>query len=164
MIAGRVAMGEKKSAPGKAPRKPAKARQVQEVAKAPRFDDRTFLTSVGAGRSSAAFKPKEIVYRQGDAADAVYYIEAGKIQLTVVSEQGKEGVIAMLEPGEFFGEGCIAGQPFRMASATAMAKSTIVRIEKPAMIRVLHEQPAISEMFMAFARVIETLHAPSLVT
>ncbi len=91
-------MGEKKSAPPKAPRKPAKAKQAQEAAKAPRFDDRTFLTSMGAGRSSAAFKPKEIVYRQGDPADAVYYIETGKIQLTVVSEQGKEGVIAMLGP------------------------------------------------------------------
>ncbi|HET6158599.1 MAG TPA: cyclic nucleotide-binding domain-containing protein, partial [Dongiaceae bacterium] len=143
-------MGEKKSAPRRAQRKPAKAKQVQEAAKVPRFDDRAFLTSVGAGRSSAALRPKEIVYRQGDAADAVYYIEAGKIQLTVVSEQGKEGVIAMLEPGEFFGEGCIAGQPFRMASATATARSTIVRIEKAAMIRVLHEQPAMSEMFMAF--------------
>jgi CRP/FNR family transcriptional regulator, cyclic AMP receptor protein len=91
-----------------------------------------------------------MVYRQGDPADAVYYIEAGKIQLTVVSEHGKEGVIAMLEPGEFFGEGCIAGQPFRMASASATAKSTVVRIEKTVMIRVLHEQPAMSEMFMGF--------------
>jgi len=103
-----------------------------------------------AGRSSAAFKAKDTVYRQGDAADAVHYIESGKIQITVVSEQGKEGVIAMLEPGEFFGEGCIAGQPFRMASASATVKSTIARIEKAAMIRVLHEHPAISEMFMAF--------------
>jgi CRP-like cAMP-binding protein len=141
---------KKKTAPGKPSARQTSAKQVEEAAKAPRFDDRTFLTSVGAGRSTVAFKPKEIVYRQGDAADAVYYIEAGKIQLTVVSEQGKEGVIAMLEPGEFFGEGCIAGQPFRMASATASAKSTIVRIEKAAMIRVLHEQPAMSEMFMAF--------------
>jgi CRP-like cAMP-binding protein len=143
-------MGEKKSTPLKAQQKPAKAKQVQEALEVPRFDARSFLTSVGAGRSATVFKPKEIVYRQGDTADATYYIEAGKIQLTVVSEQGKEGVIAMLEPGEFFGEGCIAGQPFRMASATATAKSTIVRIEKAAMIRVLHEQPAMSEMFMAF--------------
>jgi CRP/FNR family cyclic AMP-dependent transcriptional regulator len=143
-------MGEKESASRRAPRKPAKAKKVQEVAKAPRFDDQTFLTSVATGRSSTTFKPKEIVYRQGDPADAVHYIEAGKIQITVVSEQGKEGVIAMLEPGEFFGEGCIAGQPVRMASATATAKSTIIRIEKAAMIRVLHEKPAFSEMFMAF--------------
>jgi CRP/FNR family transcriptional regulator, cyclic AMP receptor protein len=139
-----------KSKPRKASGKPAKAKPVQDAAKLPPFDGRTFLTSVGSGRSSATLRSKEAVYRQGDVADAVYYIEAGKIQLTVVSEQGKEGVIAMLAPGEFFGEGCIAGQPFRMASATATAKSTIVRIEKAAMIRVLHEQPAMSEMFMAF--------------
>ena len=134
----------------KAPTKPAGAMLVQGVAKAPRFDGRTFLTSMGEGRSTTTFKPKETVYRQGDAADAVYYIEAGKIQLTVVSEQGKEGVIAMLEPGEFFGEGAIAGQPLRMASATATVKSTIIRIDKASMIRVLHEQPAMSELFMAF--------------
>jgi CRP-like cAMP-binding protein len=132
------------------PAKPARAKQAPEAAPGPRFDSRTFLTSVGAGRSSTTLRPKEMVYRQGDAADAVYYIESGKIQLTVVSEHGKEGVIAMLEPGEFFGEGCIAGQPFRMASAIATAKSTIVRIEKAAMIRVLHEQSAMAELFMAF--------------
>ena len=135
---------------GKPPPKPAISQKVQETTMRPRFDDQSFLTSVGAGRSNTTFKPKEVVYRQGDPADAVHYIEAGKIQLTVVSEHGKEGVIAMLEPGEFFGEGCIAGQPFRMASASATAKSTIVRIEKAAMIRVLHEQPAMSEMFMGF--------------
>jgi CRP/FNR family cyclic AMP-dependent transcriptional regulator len=141
---------KRKSKPGKVPRKPAKSRTVQKPAITPRFDDQTFLTSVGAGRTSATFQPKEIVYRQGDPADGVYYIKAGRIQLTVVSEQGKEGVIAMLDAGEFFGEGCIAGQPVRMASASAMAKSTVVRIEKAAMIRVLHEHPAISQMFMAF--------------
>jgi CRP-like cAMP-binding protein len=101
----------RKSGPEKAPAKPPRAEQAQEAAPGPRFDSRTFLTSVGAGRSSATLQPKELVYRQGDPADAVYYIESGKIQLTVVSEHGKEGVIAMLEPGEFFGEGCIAGQP-----------------------------------------------------
>jgi len=142
-------VGEKKPVPRK-PLKPAKAGKSHESAKEKRFDARAFLTSVGAGRSSAAFKAKDTVYRQGDAADAVHYIESGKIQITVVSEQGKEGVIAMLEPGEFFGEGCIAGQPFRMASASATVKSTIARIEKASMIRVLHEHPAISEMFMAF--------------
>jgi CRP/FNR family cyclic AMP-dependent transcriptional regulator len=139
---------KKKTAPRKPPAKPARTRQAEGAA--PRFDSRTFLMSVGAGRSSAIFQPKEMVFRQGDPADAVYYIEAGKIQLTVVSEHGKEGVIAMLEPGEFFGEGCIAGQPFRMASASATARSTVARIEKTAMIGVLHEQPAISEMFTTF--------------
>jgi CRP-like cAMP-binding protein len=143
-------MGEKKPARRKPPARPAKAEPAQEAAPAPRFDSRTFLTSLGAGKSIATVQPKEIVYRQGDAADAVYFIEAGKIQLTVVSEHGKEGVIAMLEPGEFFGEGCIAGQVVRMASASATAKSKVVRIERATMIRVLHEQPAVSDMFMAF--------------
>ena len=116
----------------------------------PQFDGRSFLTSVGIGRTSTTLQAKKIVYRQGDPADAVYYIQAGKVQLTVVSEQGKEGVIAMLGTGEFFGEGCIAGQPLRMASASTMVKSTIVRIEKAVMLGLLHEQPAMSEMFMAF--------------
>jgi CRP/FNR family transcriptional regulator, cyclic AMP receptor protein len=141
---------KKESEPGKAPGKPARPQNAKVPTIRPRFDDRPLLTSVGAGRTNATLQPKQIVYQQGDPADAVYYIEAGKIQLTVLSEQGKEGVIAMLEAGEFFGEGCIAGQPLRMASASAMAKTAIVRIEKAAMIRVLHEQPAISEMFMAF--------------
>ena len=87
--------------------KTSKKRETPESKKALRFDARAFLTSVGAGRSSTSFKAKDTVYRQGDPADAVHYIESGKIQLTVVSEQGKEAVIAMLEPGEFFGEGCI---------------------------------------------------------
>jgi CRP-like cAMP-binding protein len=119
-------------------------------AAAPSFDDHSFLAIVGAGRSSATFEPNEMIFRQGDAADAISYIVAGKVQLSIVSEQGKERVVAMLNAGEFFGEGCLAGQPSYLASASAMAKSTIVRIEKAAMIRVLHEQPAMSEMFVSF--------------
>jgi CRP-like cAMP-binding protein len=142
-------MSKNKPRQRKAPAKPPKAEPVRDFAKSS-FDGLSFLTSVGAGRSSAALQPKQIVYRQGDSADAVYHIESGKIQLTVVSEHGKEAVIAMLESGEFFGEGCIVGQPLRMASASATAKSTIVRIEKAAMIRVLHDQPEIADMFMAF--------------
>ncbi len=114
------------------------------------FDAQLFLTSVGAGRSSVNHKAKAIVFQQGDAADAVFYIQKGRIQLTVVSEHGKEGVVAILGPGDFFGEGCLAGQPLHMSSASVMAASTVVRIEKETMIRVLHEQPALSEMFMAF--------------
>jgi CRP/FNR family transcriptional regulator, cyclic AMP receptor protein len=142
-------MSNNKPRQRKAPAKPPKAEPVRDSAK-PTFDGPSFLKSVGSGRSSATFQPKQIIYRQGDPADAVHYIESGKIRLTVVSEHGKEGVIAMLEHGEFFGEGCIAGQPLRMASASTTAESTIVRIEKATMIRVLHEQPAISELFMAF--------------
>lgn len=143
-------MAKKKAAPRKPPAKRTSRSRIEEAVAALRFDSRTFLTSVGAGRLGTTLQPKEMVYRQGDPADAVYYIQSGKIQLTVVSELGKEGVIAMLEPGEFFGEGCIAGQPLRMASASATAKSTVARVEKAAMIRALHEQPEVAELFMAF--------------
>src|SRR5690606_23830067 len=89
----------------------------KQGAAGPSFDGMSYLASVGAGRTGAVFEPKQMIYRQGDVADAVYYIESGKVQLTVVSEHGKEGVIAMLGAGEFFGEGCLAGQSLRMASA-----------------------------------------------
>jgi len=120
------------------------------VAQANGFDAQLFLTSVGSGRSSVNHKAKAVVFQQGDPADAVFYIQKGRIQLTVVSEHGKEGVVAILGAGDFFGEGCLAGQPLHMASASAMAASTVVRIEKQLMIRMLHEQPALSATFMAF--------------
>jgi len=142
--------GKKKAAGRKRPGGAVEALTKAGATALPQFDGRSFLTSVGTGRTSTAYQTKQIVYRQGDPADAVHYIQAGKVRLTVVSEQGKEGVIAMLGAGEFFGEGCIAMQPLRMASAATMVKSTIVRIEKAAMLRVLHEQPAMSEMFMSF--------------
>lgn len=147
----------KKMKPAKAARKPLRLQGQASAEDAvpvrsgqPRFDGMKYLASVGAGRTVSVFQPKQIIFRQGDSADAVYYIEAGKVQLTVISEHGKEGVIAMLEAGEFFGEGCLAGQPLRMASASATAKSTIVRINKVAMLRLLHDHPAFSELFMAF--------------
>ncbi len=116
----------------------------------PSFDAEAFLTSVGAGRSSARYPAKKRIFRQGDPADAVYFIQSGKVKLTVISEQGKEAVIAMLGAGDFFGEGCLAGQPLHMATAVAMSDATIVRIEMETMIRVLHEEPKLSEMFMGF--------------
>jgi CRP/FNR family transcriptional regulator, cyclic AMP receptor protein len=143
-------MLSKKVAPRKRPGRPVQSPRVAEVMPRPQFDGPSFLMSVGPGRTSTAFQSKKLIYRQGDPADAVYYIQAGRIQLTVVSEQGKVGVIAMLGTAEFFGEGCIAGEPLQMASASTMVKSTIVRIEKAVMLRVLHEQPAMSEMFRAF--------------
>ena len=118
--------------------------------RAPNFDARLFLTSVGAGRSTAKYRPHASIFLQGDPADAVFYIEKGNVQLTVVSDHGKEGVIAMPSAGDFFGEGCLAGQPLQIASATAMSNSIIVRIEKETMVRVLHQEPTLSEMFMAF--------------
>src|SRR5204862_4094483 len=114
------------------------------------FDAGLFLTSVGAGRSTTRYRPQASIFAQGDPADAVFYIEKGNVQLTVVSEHGKEGVIAMPGAGDFFGEGCLAGQPLHIASATAMSNSIIVRIEKETMVRVLHQEPTLSEMFMAF--------------
>ncbi len=90
------------------------------------------------------------MFLQGDPADAVFYIQKGKVQITVVSKQCKEGVIAVLGAGEFFGEGCLAGQPLHIATAIAMAESTVAKIEKDAMIRVLRDEPTLSQMFMSF--------------
>jgi CRP/FNR family transcriptional regulator, cyclic AMP receptor protein len=114
------------------------------------FDLQPFLASVGTGRSIVKCRRGTTIFRQGDTADAVFYIEKGKVQITVVSEQGKEGVIAILEAGEFFGEGCLAGQPLHMASAGAMVESVIVRIEKDRMIRELRDEPGFSQLFMTF--------------
>ncbi len=110
-----------------------------KTGKAPAFDARATLTSSQAGRSGVQCQPKQIVFRQGDHADAVYYIDKGKVRLTVVSKQGKERVIAMLEDGDFFGEGCLAGQPHHMASAVATTASNVLRIDKAAMVKLLHE-------------------------
>jgi CRP/FNR family cyclic AMP-dependent transcriptional regulator len=120
------------------------------LAEAPKFDVKGFLSSVGSGRSTEKYKPKKNIFRQGDPADGVFFIQSGKIELSVISQQGKERVIAMLGVGDFFGEGCLAGQPLHMASAIALAESVITKIEKATMVRVLREEPALSEMFMAF--------------
>jgi CRP-like cAMP-binding protein len=133
--------------------KPKKARKSQNgglSGGARRIDAHSLLLSVGTGRSNITYRATQPVFQQGDPADAVFYIERGKVRLTVVSEQGKEGVIAMLQAGDFFGEGCLAGQPLHMASAVATADTEIIRVEKAAMVRMLHEQPSFSEMFMAF--------------
>jgi CRP/FNR family transcriptional regulator, cyclic AMP receptor protein len=117
--------------------------------KKPVFDPRDFLSKVGRGRTIAQFRSKQIVFSQGDVADSVFFIETGQVKVTVVSEQGKEAVVAILGTGEFFGEGCLAGQKWRMATATAMAESEIMRLEKTAVVRILHDEPAFSEMFVA---------------
>jgi CRP/FNR family transcriptional regulator, cyclic AMP receptor protein len=120
------------------------------VAAVPRFDAQAFLMSVGTGRSTRKYQGGKTIFQQGDAADAVFYIQKGRVKLTVVSKQGREGVIAILSAGDFFGEGCLAGQPLHMATAASMGECTIVRIEKETMIRVLDQEPKLSEMFMAF--------------
>jgi len=115
-----------------------------------RFDPQPFLASVGAGKSVVGYQRDQPIFRQGDVADAVFYIQQGKVQITVVSEQGKEGVIAIQEPGEFFGEGCMAGQLLHLATASAMADCTIVRIAKNAMIQALRDDPIFAQLFMTF--------------
>src|SRR5580704_8203705 len=115
----------------------------------PSFDPKTFLAKADGGRSISKYRKNQIVFSQGDPADSVFYIQAGKVKVTVISEQGKEAIVAVLGPDEFCGEGCLAGQPRRMASATAMTECEIMRLEKGTIIRVLHEEPAFSEMFVA---------------
>ena len=97
----------------------------------------------------ATYRKDQIVFSQGDPADAVFYIQSGKVKITVVSEQGKEAVVAILGTNDFFGEGCLAGQAQRMATVTTMTDSVIVRLEKAAIVRVIHQEPAFSEMFIA---------------
>ena len=114
------------------------------------FDPQLFLTKVGKGKTTLHSPKKQMIFSQGDAAEAVFYIQTGKVKLTVVSQQGKEAVIAILERGAFFGESCLAGQTIRTATATAVEDTNIVRIDKEAMISVLHEEPTFAELFMAY--------------
>jgi len=114
------------------------------------FDPQTFLAHVGAGRTIVACQAQSPIFAQGDAADAVFYIQDGQVKLSVVSARGKEAVIAMLKPQAFFGEGCLAGQPLRMATATALTDCSLMRIEKHEMIRGLHADPVFAELFMGY--------------
>jgi len=113
------------------------------------FDPKKFLASVGNGRTIGKHSKDETVFAQGDAADAVFYIQKGKVKVSVVSEQGKEAIVAILEAKEFFGEGCLAGQSRRMATAVTMTDAVISRLEKSAVVRALHQEPAFSEVFIA---------------
>jgi CRP/FNR family cyclic AMP-dependent transcriptional regulator len=114
------------------------------------FDPKLFLAKVGAGKGILKFRKNEHVFAQGDVADTVFYIQKGKVKLTVLSDQGKEAVVAILEPGQFFGEGCLNGQKLRIATTTAMEDCLITAITKPAMIGALRDEPKFSELFMAF--------------
>ena len=114
------------------------------------FDPLEFLARVGAGKTILEFHRNQTVFAQGDAADTVFYIQKGKVKLTVLSEQGKEAVVAILEPGQFFGEGCLNGHPLRIATTTAMEDCTITVIAKDAMITMLHQEPKFSELFMSY--------------
>jgi CRP/FNR family transcriptional regulator, cyclic AMP receptor protein len=113
------------------------------------FDPKSFLAKVGMGRSVGTYRKGHAVFSQGEPADAVFYIQKGKVKITVVSEQGKEAAVAILGADDFFGEGCLARQPRRMATVKAITDSTIMCIEKAAIVQQLHDQPAFSELFMA---------------
>jgi CRP/FNR family cyclic AMP-dependent transcriptional regulator len=108
----------------------------------PPFDPKAFLAKVGEGRSIGRHRKDQIVFSQGDLADAVFYIQKGKVKVTVVSEQGREAVVAILGADEFFGEACLAGQAQRISTATTMSEAVIVRLERAAIIRVIHDEPA----------------------
>jgi CRP/FNR family transcriptional regulator, cyclic AMP receptor protein len=119
------------------------------VERRPSFDSKTFLARVSKGQSIGKYCKDQVVFSQGDAADAVFYVQKGKVKLTVVSEQGKEAVVAILGSDDFFGEGCLAGQHQRIATVRAMTDSVITRLEKSAIVLLIHKEPEFSEMFIA---------------
>jgi CRP-like cAMP-binding protein len=115
-----------------------------------KFDPKTFLSTIDGGRKIAAFSKKQMIFAQGDSSDAVFYIQEGKVKLTVLSKSGKEATIGILNKGNFFGEGCLTGQPVRLCSATALTDCSLMRIDKKSMMEVLHREHAFSDMFVAY--------------
>ena len=113
------------------------------------FNPKVFLSRIGSGRINATYRANAAVFAQGDAANSIFYLQKGKAKITVTSKKGKEAVLALLGPGDFFGEGCLNGHPRRMASVTAMTECSMMRLEKAAMVRVLHEQPKFADLFIA---------------
>jgi CRP-like cAMP-binding protein len=114
------------------------------------LDPRLFLEKLATGKTSQEYRAGEFVFSQGDAADAVFYIQSGKVKLTVVSKRGKEAVLAVLPEGSFFGESCLTGRPLRMATASAVQRATIVRVTREAMVKMLHQEPEFAETFLAY--------------
>jgi CRP/FNR family transcriptional regulator, cyclic AMP receptor protein len=114
------------------------------------FDPDAFLAQVGEGSTIATYSKKGVVFAQADTADAIFYLQSGRLKLSVVSKTGKEAVIAIFGPGDFFGEGCLAGQRVRMCTATAISECSIVRLEKAAAVRVLHQEPRFLELFLNY--------------
>ena len=117
--------------------------------RAQKFDPKVFLAKIGDGRDINKYRKNAVIFSQGDPADAVFYIQKGKVKLTVVSEQSREAVIAILGVDDFFGEGCLAGQTQRIATVTAMSDAIVVRLKKSAILDVIHQEPAFSEKFIA---------------
>ena len=114
------------------------------------FNPSFFLAHLGDGGSVAKYSKNDVVFSQGEPADSVFYIQKGRAKLTVVSEQGKEAIVAIVAADEFFGEGCLAGQPLRISTVSAMTESVIVRVEKAAFVRAIQQESAFSELFMAY--------------
>jgi len=117
--------------------------------KPPSFDPKVFLAKVNGGRTISEYRKGQIVYAQGKPADSVFYIQSGKVKKIVVSEQGKEAVVGLFGTGDFFGEGCMAGEILRLATVSAMTDCVIVRLAKENIIRVIHEEPAFAELFIS---------------
>jgi CRP/FNR family cyclic AMP-dependent transcriptional regulator len=117
--------------------------------KKPPFDPKAFLAKVNGGRSTSDYRRNQIVYRQGDAADSVFYVQTGKAKVTVLSEQGKEAVVAVVGAGDFFGEGCLGGQILRLATVATLVDSSITRITKSEIVGVIHKEPAFAELFIS---------------
>jgi CRP/FNR family transcriptional regulator, cyclic AMP receptor protein len=115
----------------------------------PRFDPATFFETVASGRIISSYPKKEIIFAQGDDADAVFYIKKGKVKVTVVSTQGKEAVVAIQGKDEFLGEGCLTGQPRRLATATAMTECLVMRVEKVEITKIIRDEPAFSQIFIS---------------
>jgi CRP-like cAMP-binding protein len=114
------------------------------------FDPQAFLAKAGEGRTVLAFHKNEIVFSQGDAADTVFYIQKGRVKVVVLSEQGKEAVVGILEPGQFFGEGCLNGNPLRISATRTLEACVIIAIAKATMLAALHSEPKFSELFMSY--------------
>jgi CRP/FNR family transcriptional regulator, cyclic AMP receptor protein len=123
---------------------------LAKARKKPPFDVEVFLNTVDGGRSVSSYRKNQKVFSQGDPGDAVFYIQEGKVKVCVVSELGKEAVVALHGNGDFFGESCLNGHPLRMATVVTMTECVIMRIEKATIVRVIHEEPKFSEMFMSY--------------
>jgi CRP/FNR family transcriptional regulator, cyclic AMP receptor protein len=145
---GKRRKSERPAASSAVPLFPGKLRKLPE--RIASFDPGLLLTKLSVGKTSRDYQPGKFVFSQGDAADAVFYVQSGKVKLTVVSKRGKEAVVAILPQDSFFGEGCLAGQPLRMSTASAIQRCTVIRVEKKVMLGLLHSDPEFAERFLAY--------------
>ena len=136
--------------PGKISEALQKLARTRVAKKKPELDPNKFLAIIGQGRTSVLIPEKRVIYAQGAAADAVFFIQKGAVRLTVISTDGKEATLGILNPGDFFGEGCLTGQPFRLGSAAAAADCTLMRINKRAMVLALRREPSLAELFLKY--------------